>query len=357
MISKITLKGQIGKGGYSNVYKCLIPSNTSFSAAKCMNMDSNGELPVYCLSECVFMSTVSHTFINSAISIGLTEYKVFCIQDLAVCDLSQWRHNNIKIDSNQMKIWLFQVASALQYLHQQEIIHGDVKASNVLLYSNNTIKLTDFSLMIKNTWIKNGTHVCTSTHRPLEAWIGSNWDFSVDIWSYGCLIHELLFNKHLFNTISDENAYSQIKSWKFINNEQLTQDLNDLLKNVLCVHPDDRLTIHQIINHKYFSDLIHTSNNTQSSSPIKTFSENPPINRNNYKLPKFMHKHVIHLHTQIKTLNTIPDEHKLLTCVSIYQKLYFRKSLFEKVNDPSFKINFPKYEKLVLKHVSFKLQL
>lgn len=99
--------------------------------------------------------------------------------------------------------WMHALCCAVYTLHKHGIIHGDIKAENVLVFNDNSIRLTDFSLSVVkwNTNDKFTSAVSTPSHIPLEALLPEeSWDSSLDIWCLGCTLYNLIYRRRLFTT-------------------------------------------------------------------------------------------------------------------------------------------------------------
>jgi serine/threonine protein kinase len=154
----------------------------------------------------LFVSTaISHPYLNSLTSAEIIEQNdrpndplICLVSDCAVTDLAL-RVRSSPVDLNVIQSWIRMILMAIDELHAHKIVHGDIKAKNILLTVDNQIKLTDFGLSffeLTNT----GHSVCTYTHRPIEAWLKRELSIKLDIWSLGCTIFELLAGRSLFPT-------------------------------------------------------------------------------------------------------------------------------------------------------------
>ena len=277
----------LGHGSYGNVYEAT--SGDKKYAVKCCKLDKNG---IPNILETSIMSSISHPYLNNAENIHATKEKLYIIQPMAVTDLSNYtkrdRGNN-RADISKLREWCFSIASAVECLHDNGIVHADIKSSNVLLYDDGTVKLTDFTLSkILDNNQKLYSSVCTSTHRPLECIMKQGWDFSLDIWSLGCTFYEIAYGVLLFpyqGIIDVRKGLPKTKNFKirlqkrsanaiiewsetsmkkfdlnFIKvkfceefNLKCYESFNDLLMKMLKCNPRDRITIKEVLSHPFIN--------------------------------------------------------------------------------------------------------
>ncbi len=191
--------GEIGKGAYGQVFECLTNENLSV-AVKRIAFDKYG---IRCLNEATIMSSIKHNHIAHAQNVYSDEGSIYIVSQKAKTDLNKWTRKSKKgniPDTKTLLTWSRALVSALSCLHSQGVIHCDMKASNVLHFGKNDIRLNDFTLsIVRHHQNKKYTHnICTSTHRPYEVWVSEPWNEKVDIWGLGCTLFEIAYGQLLF---------------------------------------------------------------------------------------------------------------------------------------------------------------
>ena len=89
----------------------------------------------------------------------------------------------------------------MKFLKHYGIMHCDLKPENVVLKKNesNFVKLIDFGSAM---FITDNTIHCemqTLPYRAPEIVLGADYDCAIDMWSFGCILYELITHKMLFN--------------------------------------------------------------------------------------------------------------------------------------------------------------
>lgn len=214
----LTIGKKLGFGGFGSVYKCRDDRGTEYALKKIeTDKDKNRGIP--CLFEASMMSVYNHPSINRALIVNADPSGLYILQDIAICDLSGlYEYNNGRISMLQYKNILYRVAKGLSYLHDKGLVHGDVKCKNVLYYSDNDIRLNDFNLTTMVKW-RSDIHLCTAVYRPIEVWEDRDWNEKIDIWSFGCMMYEMMYQTSLFSfqgSVTDKESRKLIKQ-KYIN--------------------------------------------------------------------------------------------------------------------------------------------
>lgn len=106
--------------------------------------------------------------------------------------------------------WLFQVLQGLKYLHDNKIMHRDLKCANIFLMKNGTLKLGDLNV---SKIVKMGmcsTQTGTPYYASPEVWGDKPYDYKSDIWSVGCIMYELCALKPPFRGQSLEQLFRNV---------------------------------------------------------------------------------------------------------------------------------------------------
>lgn len=97
---------------------------------------------------------------------------------------------------------MWQLLSGVSYIHQAGVIHRDLKPQNLLVSSENLLKIADFGLAFQaNLPLGQRRHgVTTLWYRAPEVILEDpNYDYAVDIWAVGCIMAEIIRPEPFFN--------------------------------------------------------------------------------------------------------------------------------------------------------------
>lgn len=153
------------------------------------------------------------------------------------------------IPEETIRKWTEQVLDALAYIHAHKILHRDLKPSNLLLASDGSIKICDFGIakVLEHTEDIVQTIIGTPHYMSPELLISKPYSFKSDIWSLGCIVHELCTLRRPF----EGSNIIEIVS-KTISNEPVpistiySFDLQNAICQMLQKDPENRPTIHQL---------------------------------------------------------------------------------------------------------------
>lgn len=161
------------------------------------------------------------------------------------------KSNGYKFLEAQIWKWFMQLCIALNYIHENKIIHRDLKTQNIFLTKNGDIKIGDFGvcrLLSKSDELAS-TSIGTPYYIAPEVCRGELYDYKADVWSLGCIIYELCSLKRPFEGDSIANVLNNI-----LNSapEPLPSDYSETLASsvskMLSKNPTFRPTISEVIS-------------------------------------------------------------------------------------------------------------
>uniref|UniRef100_A0A8C1ULK8 non-specific serine/threonine protein kinase n=1 Tax=Cyprinus carpio TaxID=7962 RepID=A0A8C1ULK8_CYPCA len=186
--------GELGDGAFGKVFKAQNKQTGIFAAAKVIDTKTEDELEDY-MVEIDILASCDHHNIVKLLDAFYYESKLWKTIFICVCVCVELER---PLTEPQIRVVCKQTLDALQYLHDNKVIHRDLKAGNILLSLDGDVKLADFGVSAKNTktiqrrdsfigtpyWMAPEVVMCeTSKDRP--------YDYKADIWSLGVTLIEL----------------------------------------------------------------------------------------------------------------------------------------------------------------------
>ncbi|KAM9393003.1 serine/threonine-protein kinase BRSK1-like [Pholidichthys leucotaenia] len=147
-----------------------------------------------------------------------------------------------------------QIISALDFCHSHSICHRDLKPENLLLDEKNNIRIADFgmaSLQVGDSLLETS---CGSPHYACPEVIrGEKYDGRrADVWSCGVILFALLVGALPFDHDNLRQLLEKVKSGVFHMPHFIPPDCQALLKGMIEVNPEKRLTLEAIQKHSWY---------------------------------------------------------------------------------------------------------
>lgn len=115
-----------------------------------------------------------------------------------------------KFPENLVALYMSQVLHGLLYLHEQGVIHRDIKGANILTTKEGLVKLADFGVATKQSGLDQSSVVGTPYWMAPEVIELSGATTSSDIWSLGCTVIELIEGKPPYHKLQPMQALFRI---------------------------------------------------------------------------------------------------------------------------------------------------
>eukprot|EP01129_Flabellula_baltica_P013812 TRINITY_DN6495_c0_g1_i2.p1 TRINITY_DN6495_c0_g1~~TRINITY_DN6495_c0_g1_i2.p1 ORF type:complete len:445 (+),score=64.19 TRINITY_DN6495_c0_g1_i2:6-1340(+) len=212
-LEKFNILHKIGEGTHGVVYKAENTRRKQIVALKKINLEGKSEgFPTSAIREIKLLKLLRHEHIVTLIDIVTTSGEMnkdadifiefeYCDHDLAgllkaLGDKDEW------LSEPEVKCYMFQLLKGLQFLHENNILHRDIKASNLLINNDGVLKIADFGLArpIYESQGRYTIQIITLWYRPPEIFLGQEeYGIKVDMWSVGCILGHMLVRKPLIH--------------------------------------------------------------------------------------------------------------------------------------------------------------
>uniref|UniRef100_A0A3P8V3Y7 mitogen-activated protein kinase n=1 Tax=Cynoglossus semilaevis TaxID=244447 RepID=A0A3P8V3Y7_CYNSE len=210
-------------------------------------------------------------------------FSSYLVMPYMFTDLSKVRG---QLSEDKVQFLVYQMLCGLRYIHKAGIIHRDLKPGNLAVNQDCELKILDFGLA-RSTDAEMTGYVVTRWYRAPEVIL--NWMHytqTVDIWSVGCIMAEMINGKTLFKGKDYMDQLTQIMKVTGVPGPEFVQKLDspearsyikglpryprkdfsvlftrasatgiDLLEKMLVLDGDERLTAELALEHSYFDGL------------------------------------------------------------------------------------------------------
>ncbi|KAM9344911.1 STE20-like serine/threonine-protein kinase [Symphorus nematophorus] len=261
--------GELGDGAFGKVFKAQNKQNGTLAAAKVIDTKTEDELEDY-MVEIDILASCNHHHIVKLLDAFYFEGKLwilieFCAGgavDAIMLELER------PLTEPQIRVVCKQTLEALSYLHENKVIHRDLKAGNILLSLDGEVKLADFGVSAKNTktlqrrdsfigtpyWMAPEVVMCeTSKDRP--------YDYKADIWSLGVTLIELAQIEppnHEMNPMRVLLKIAKSEPPTLMHPSRWSPEFNDFLRKALDKNVDNRWGSVQLLQHPFVANVTNS---------------------------------------------------------------------------------------------------
>ncbi|KAF8668407.1 hypothetical protein HU200_052214 [Digitaria exilis] len=290
---------KINEGTYGVVYRARDKKTNEIVALKKVKMEKEREgFPLTSLREINILLSFHHPSIVDVkeVVVGSSLDSIFMVMEYMEHDLKGVMETMKQpYTQSEVKCLMLQLLEGVKYLHDNWVLHRDLKTSNLLLNNRGELKICDFGLSRQyGSPLKPYTQlVVTLWYRAPELLLGTKeYSTAIDMWSVGCIMAELLAKEPLFNgktefeqldkifrTLGTPNekiwpGYAKLPGVKvnfvkqpynrlrdkfpaasFSGRPILSEAGFDLLNSLLTYDPDKRISADDALKHKWFSEV------------------------------------------------------------------------------------------------------
>lgn len=193
------IMSSLGEGAFSNVYKVFDYKHDKNLALKIIRNDPR--FIKQAQKEMDLLININHencVRVASIFCYGKSYGFTFPIYKNNLYE--ELKKNNMEgLEEVRVKRYGKEILQGLNYLKKKKIIHADLKPENIMLDFGGKIKIIDFGSSHKEREIKNiFVYIQSRYYRAPEIPLGLGISCAIDMWSFACIIYELLTGKPLF---------------------------------------------------------------------------------------------------------------------------------------------------------------
>ncbi|AES91061.1 putative protein-serine/threonine kinase CMGC-CDK-PITSLRE family [Medicago truncatula] len=299
-VSEFEMIKKINEGTYGVVYKAKDKKTGEIVALKKVKMDMEREgFPISALREMNILLSLDHPSIVDVKEVVVDDNDnndgTYMVMEHMQYDLKQLLESKSQpFSMGEIKSFMKQLLEGVKYLHDNWILHRDLKTSNILLNKDGKLKICDFGMSRQyGSPLKQYTSlVVTLWYRAPELLLGAKkYSKAIDMWSLGCIMAELISKEPLFKGKTEVEQLDKIfrtlgtpdeKTWpglsklpgskanfvkqrcsmlrmkfpaaSFTGLPVLSESGFDLLNKLLAYDPDKRISAEAALRHDWFRE-------------------------------------------------------------------------------------------------------
>ena len=286
-VDNLILEKYLGKGQFGEVYRTVVKGGNKYYATKRYEREKieKASHMKYLENEICILTTLKHPNIIKLYDLKKTQKHFYLVTEY--CNGGELKNalENYLIKYGKafpedlVQYFMKQIISAFKYIHNQGMMHRDIKLDNILLnyknendknnfnFYNAQIKIIDFGFSckidesgLKYTAVGNPMNmdplILKKLNKDTKArFLG--YDQKADIWSLGAICYEMLIGRAVFDADNMTNLVKVIESGKYKVPTYLSKEVVSFLNGMLQYDADARLDINQLAKHKFIVNNVN----------------------------------------------------------------------------------------------------
>ncbi|KAI0049380.1 Pkinase-domain-containing protein [Auriscalpium vulgare] len=252
VVGNYTLGKAIGEGAYGKVRLGIHRLTSTRVAIKQIPKAMSATLT----REIHHHRQLHHPHVTQLYEVIATENSIWLVTELCSGgELFDYLTEKGRLSEDETRHMFGQICLAVHYLHDQGIVHRDLKLENVLLDERCRVKLGDFGFtreFERGSFLE--TFCGTTGYASPEMLEGRRYlGPEVDVWSLGVILYTLLTGTLPFDDDDESVMRAKVIKAEFEDPEWLSDEVRELIKKILTKDTTHRITIPQVLTHPWFT--------------------------------------------------------------------------------------------------------
>ncbi|XP_006876099.1 PREDICTED: protein kinase C delta type [Chrysochloris asiatica] len=261
-IENFTFHKVLGKGSFGKVLLAELKGKGRYFAIKALKKDVvliDDDVECTMVEKRVLALAWENPFLTHLFCTFQTKDHLFFVMEfLNGGDLMYHIQDKGRFELYRATFYAAEILCGLQFLHSRGIIYRDLKLDNVMLDREGHIKIADFGMCKENVFGEGraSTFCGTPDYIAPEILQGLKYSFSVDWWSFGVLLYEMLIGQSPFHGDDEDELFESIRVDTPHYPRWITKESKDILEKLFEREPSKRLGVTGHIKiHPFFKTI------------------------------------------------------------------------------------------------------
>lgn len=213
--------------------------------------------------------------------------------------LKQLIDRRFRLKEDEAADIISQVVNGLLFLHTNKILHRDISLGNLLLTSDNCIKIADFGLATKlNSSDDKHMTMCGTPNYISPEVVSRDYGLPTDVWGLGVVLYHLLVGRAPFEANTSEGEAIKSTFTNIVKKDHelptyLSWEAKDLIDRLLCKNQNQRMKLDEVMEHSFIKQNLKHNKNMQLSgdSGISRTSSSQNVSQNPFLRSRSVDRH------------------------------------------------------------------
>lgn len=211
--------------------------------------------------------------------------------------LKQLIDRRFRLKEDEAADIISQVVNGLLFLHTNKILHRDISLGNLLLTSENRIKIADFGLATKlNTSNDKHMTMCGTPNYISPEVVSRDYGLPTDVWGLGVVLYHLLVGRAPFEANTSEREAIKSTFTNIVKKDHelptyLSWEAKDLIDRLLCKNQNQRIKLDEVMGHSFIKQNLKHNMQLSSDSGLSRTSSSQNVSQNPFLRSRSVDRH------------------------------------------------------------------